>query len=688
MKTIKLLMTLALPIVLGLTSCSDKDDNPVEPAKQSTGIDINNLDTSVRPADDFYQYADGGWMKSHPLPAAYARYGSFEQLIEENTTRIKGILDDLQGSSFAAGTTEQKLNDLYSLAMDNDRRNREGVQPLMGIIQQMEEATTSEELFQIHLQLAPQGYSGFMKTSIYADEKNATQNILHVKQGGITLEQKEYYLDTDAATTKIREAYKDNIVKMLQLFGFTAEQATQKMTNILRLETELAKVSRSQTEQRDPEANYNKTTLAQFNANYPNVQLEAVLNAKGVKSAYIQELVVGQPEFFAGVNNLIATMTADEYRDYMEWGQITAAAQYLDDKTEATYFEFFGKVLSGRQEDYPLWQRSTQQIEEQMGEALGKLYVERYFPAAAKERMLQLIRNLQTALSERFDAQDWMSSATKAAAKDKLNAFIVKVGYPDKWTDMSALSIDKQKSYYENIVECKRFWNTYTIEHNAGKSVDRNVWQMTPQTVNAYYDPTTNEICFPAGILQYPFFDMEADDAFNYGGIGVVIGHEMTHGFDDEGHLYDKDGNLKNWWTPEDEAKFKEKADMYAAFFDAILVLPDLHANGRMTLGENLADHGGLQVAWTAYKSATAGRTLPTVDGLTADQRFFIANSGVWAQNITEAEIRRRTMNDVHSLGRWRVNGAYPHIDAWYETYGVKEGDKMYLPKAQRLDLW
>ena len=688
MKTNKLLMTLALLTVLGLTSCSYKDDIPVEPEKQSTGIDMKNLDPSVRPADDFYQYANGGWMKSHPLPAAYARYGTFEQLVEENSTRIKGILDDLQGSSFAAGTTEQKLCELYGLAMDNDRRNRDGVKPLMSIIQQLEQAITSEELFQIHLQLAPQGYSGFMKTIIYADEKNATQNILHVRQGGITLEQKEYYLDTDAATTKIREAYKENIVKMLQLFGFTAEQANQKMTNILRLETELAKVSRSQTELRDPEANYNKTTLAQFNANYPNVQLEKVINAKGVKSAYIQELVVGQPEFFAGVNNLVATMTPDEYRDYMEWGQIMAAAQYLDDKTEATYFEFFGKVLSGRQEDYPLWQRSTQQIEDHMGEALGKLYVERYFPAAAKERMLQLVRNLQTALSERFDAQDWMSSATKAAAKDKLNAFIVKVGYPDKWTDMRALSIDTQKSYYENIMGCKRFWTAYTIEQKAGKPVDRTIWQMTPQTVNAYYNPTTNEICFPAGILQYPFFDMEADDAFNYGGIGVVIGHEMTHGFDDEGHLYDKDGNLKNWWTPEDEAKFKVKADMYAAFFDAILVLPDLHANGRMTLGENLADHGGLQVAWTAYKNATAGQTLPTVDGLTADQRFFLANAGVWSQNINEAEIRRRTLNDVHSLGRWRVNGAYPHIDAWYKTYGVKEGDKMYLPKAQRLDLW
>ena len=669
------------------TSCAEKD-NPVVPEKQSTGIDVKNFDTTVRPADDFYQYANGGWMANNPLPAAYSRYGTFEKLMEENTMRLKDILDEMQSRSFASGSTEQKLNDLYRLAMDSDRRNKEGVQPLMGIIQQLEEATTSEELFKIQLQLALQGYSGFMTTYIDADNKNATQNILTAKQGGITLEQKEYSLDANDATTQIREGYKQNIVKMLQLFGFTEEQATAKMTNILRLETELAKVSRSETDLRDPEANYNKMTLAQFESQYPHVQLERIMNAMGVKSEYMQELIVGQPEFFAGADNLIASMTADEYRDYMEWRLITSVAGYLDDKTEATYFEFFGKVLSGRQEDYPLWQRTMQQMEDQMGEALGKLYVEKYFPAAAKERMLQLVRNLQAALSERFDAQDWMSDATKAAAKDKLNAFIVKVGYPDKWTDISALTIDTQKSYYENIVACRVFWNAYTIDKSAGKPVDRTAWEMTPQTVNAYYDPSTNEICFPAGILQYPFFDMDADDAFNYGGIGVVIGHEMTHGFDDQGHRYDKDGNMKNWWTPEDEAKFKEKADMFAAFFDQIEVLPGLHANGRMTLGENLADHGGLQVSWTAYKKATKDNPLPTVDGLTADQRFFLADAGVWKQNITEEEIRRRTIVDVHSLGRWRVNGAFPHVDAWYDTYGVKEGDKMYIPKSKRLQLW
>ncbi len=675
----------ALTLSVALTACSE-DDDPVVPVQHNTGIDPKNLDTSVRPADDFFGYANGGWMKSHPLPAAYSRYGSFEVLIEENKTRIRSILEGLQSGSYATGTTEQKLSDLYKMAMNTERRNKDGVQPLMGIITELEKATTMEQLFEIHQQLAPVSKTGFLNTNLDADEKNAKQNILIVTQGGTALVQKEYYLSEGSAN--IREAYKQNIVKMMQLFGFTEKQATQKMTNILRLETEMAKVSRSQTELRDPLANYNKTTLSQFEADYPHLQLEKIINASGMKSEFMQELVVGQPEYMAGIDKLIATMTVDEYRDFMEWGEIRQAAGYLDDTTQATYFEFFGKVLSGRQVDYPLWQRVTNQIEEQMGEALGKLYVEKYFPAAAKERMLHLVETLKEALSERFDAQDWMSETTKAAAKEKLNAFLVKIGYPDTWTDMSALNIDPQKSYYENIQACLRFWNNYTIVHKAGKPVDRNDWQMTPQTVNAYYNPTTNEICFPAGILQNPFFNMEADDAFNYGGIGVVIGHEMTHGFDDQGRLYDKDGNMRDWWTAEDAARFKVKADMFVAFFDAIEVLPGLHANGRMTLGENLADHGGLQVAWTAYKKSTKDKPLPTIDGLTADQRFFLANAGVWAQNITEAEIRRRTLTDVHSLGEWRVNGAFPHIDAWYEVFGVEPGDKMYLPKEKRLDLW
>ena len=654
----------------------------------SSGIDPGNLDKTARPADDFYQYACGGWMQKNPLPAAYSRFGSFDVLGEENNKRINGILDELLRGSYEKGTVEQKLSDLYKLAMDSVRRNNEGVKPLMALIQQMEKAKTKDQLFDVQLQLAPEGDCEFYRAGIGADEKNASQNILNVAQGGLTLGMKDYYLDTDPETTKIREEYKKHIVRMFQLFGFSKGQATKKMKNIMRLETELAKVSRSRTELRDPQRNYNKTTLSEFAASYPNLKLERVMNAQGVDSKYMQELVVGQPEFMAGADKLIATMTAAEYRDYMEWGQIISASGYLDDATQAASFEFFGKVMSGRKEDHPLWRRATQQLEGQMGQALGKIYADKYFPEAAKKRMVELIKNLQIALGERIAAQDWMSDSTKVNALLKLNTFYVKVGYPDKWIDLSKLTIDPSKSYYENIRQCRKFWTAWGVEHSAGKPVDRDDWYMYPQTVNAYYNPTTNEICFPAGILQRPFFDMEADDAFNYGAIGVVIGHEMTHGFDDQGRQFDKDGNMHDWWAASDGKQFKERTDKYADFFSAISVLPDLKANGRLTLGENLADHGGLQVAYAAFKNATKNKELPVINGLTPDQRFFLAYAGVWAGNITDEEIRNRTKSDPHALGRWRVNGALPHIDAWYEAFGVKPGDKMYIPKEQRLPLW
>ena len=653
-----------------------------------SGIDLGNLDKSARAADNFYQYACGGWMQKNPLPAAYSRYGSFDVLGEENNKRINGILDELLHNSYAKGTVEQKLSDLYKLAMDSVKRDVDGVAPAMDVIQQMEKAKTKDQLFQVQLQLAKEGDSEFYRAGIGADEKNATENIMQVAQGGLTLGMKDYYLDSDAETTKIREEYKKHIVRMFQLFGFSKSQATKKMKNIMRLETELAKVSRSRTELRDPQRNYNKTTLREFAQNYPNLKLEQVMNAQGVESKYMQELIVGQPEFFAGADKLVATMTATEYRDYMEWGQIISAAGYLDAATEQANFEFFGKVMSGRKEDHPLWRRATQQLESQMGQALGRIYVKKYFPAEAKERMQQLIKNLQIALGERIAAQDWMSDSTKVNALLKLSSFYVKVGYPDKWIDLSKLTIDPSKSYYDNIRACRKFWNDWQIDHTAGKPVDRDDWYMNPQTVNAYYNPTTNEICFPAGILQRPFFDMEADDAFNYGAIGVVIGHEMTHGFDDQGRQFDKDGNMHDWWKESDGAQFKERTDKYADFFSAIKVLPDLNANGRLTLGENLADHGGLQVAYAAYKNATKRQPLPVIDGFTADQRFFLAYAGVWAGNITDEEIRNRTKSDPHSLGMWRVNGALPHIDAWYDAFGVKAGDKMFIPKEQRLPLW
>ena len=666
--------------VMSMTAMAD------EPLK--SGINLADMNTSAKAGDDFYEYACGGWMKANPLPAAYSRFGSFDRLGEDNNKRINSILKELETGTYQQGTIEQKLSDYYKLAMDSVRREQEGLQPVMPIIKKLEAAKTLQQLFDVQLEMAKYGDSEFYNAGLGADEKNASQNILSVNQGGLTLGQKDYYLETDEATTKIREAYKKHIVRMFQLFGFSKGQATKKMQNVWKLELALAKVSKSRTELRDPQANYNKMTLQEFNTKYPNLKLEQVMNASGLKSQYMQELVVGQPAFMEGTNDLLATIKPAEYRDYMEWGVIVSAASYLNDEVREANFDFFGRTMTGRKQDHPLWRRATSQVQGAMGQALGRIYVKKYFPAAAKERMVKLVKNLQIALGERIAAQEWMDDSTKVNALLKLNTFYVKVGYPDKWIDITKMTVDPKKSYYENHIENLKFWNEYYIDHMAGKPVDIDDWYMTPQTVNAYYNPTTNEICFPAGILQVPFFDMTADDAFNYGAIGVVIGHEMTHGFDDQGRQFDKEGNMHDWWKESDGKNFTERTDKYADFFSQINVLPDLKANGRLTLGENLADHGGLQVAYAAFKNATKNNPLPVIDGLTADQRFFLAYAGVWAGNITEAEIRNRTKSDPHSLGRWRVNGALPHIDAWYEAFGIKEGDKMYIPKEKRLQLW
>lgn len=656
--------------------------------QNKSGLVMKNLDKTVSPAVDFYQFATGGWQKNNPLPAAYSRFGSFDQLQEDNNKRINIILSQLQKRKFAQGSTEQKLSDFYRQALDVNRRNAEGIAPVKPLLAEIEQAHGVAALRKLQLKYADRGYGVQFGSYFAADEKNVTMNILNITQSGLTLGQKDYYLNNDAATKAIRDAYKKHIARMFELYGFTEAEAEKRSAAIFKQETLVALVSKSMTELRDPQANYNKMTLKEFEANYPNIPLKALAQAEGVKTEYVQEMVVGQPSFLQGLDKLMEMQTADDIKALMEWDVIQGSASYLTDEIREANFDFFGKTMSGRKEDYPLWKRATNQVQSAMGEALGKMYCERYFPETSKKLMEQLVANLQVSLGQRIDAQTWMSEATKANAHKKLDRFYVKIGYPDKWTDYSKLDIDPQKSFYENVMACRKFAHDKHIAERAGKPVDKDEWLMNPQTVNAYYNPTTNEICFPAGILQYPFFDPKADEAFNYGAIGVVIGHEMTHGFDDQGRQYDADGNLKDWWTAEDAEGFKQRADMYADFFSNIKVLPDLNANGRFTLGENLADHGGLQVSFYAYKNATADKPLKVKDGFTADQRFFLAYAGVWGQNITEKEIRNRVKRDPHALGKWRVNGALPHVDAWYEAFGIKEGDKLFIPKSERLQLW
>lgn len=657
-------------------------------AQNKSGLVLADLDKTVSPATDFYQFATGGWQKSHPLPAAYSRYGSFDMLQENVNKQINTILTDLSKKKYQAGTNERKLSDFYKMAMDSARRNQEGIAPVKPMLDEMEAAKTLEALRQVQLKYGKMGFGVPFGSYFGADDKNVTMNIFSVGQGGLTLGQKDWYVNPDKATSDIREAFKKHIVRMFELFGFNHADAQRKMQSVFRFETELALVSKSNVELRDPQANYNKMTLAQFEETYPNIPLKAYTQAEGIDTKYIQELIVGQPAFFAGLDKLLPLLTADDLRAIMEWDLIQGSASYLSDAVREANFDFFGKTMSGRKEDYPLWKRATNQVQGAMGEALGKMYCERYFPAQSKKMMEELVHNLQVSLSQRIDAQTWMSDSTKANAHKKLDRFYVKIGYPNRWTDYSKLTIDPSKSFYENVMAARFFAHDKHIAEKAGKPVDREEWHMTPQTVNAYYNPTTNEICFPAGILQRPFFDAKAEAAFNYGAIGVVIGHEMTHGFDDQGRQYDADGNLHDWWTAHDAKGFEERANLYTEFFNAIEVLPGLHCNGKFTLGENLADHGGLMVSFNAFKNATAKKPLKSKDGFTPAQRFFLAYAGVWGQNITEQEIRNRVKRDPHSLGEWRVNGALPHIDAWYEAFGVKKGDKMFIPESERLQLW
>ena len=657
-------------------------------AQDQSGLYEKNFDRSVRPQDDFYRFATGGWQKNNPLPAAYSRFGSFDQLQEDNNKRINTILGELQKKKYKQGTIEQKLSDFYKLALDVERRNKSGIAPVKGLLEEIESAKTIQELRALQLKYAAQGYGVQYAAGFGADEKDVRNNILNIYQSGLTLGQKDYYLNNDSATVAIREAYKKYIDCMFRLYGFSEAEAEQRSNDLFRQETLVALISKSMTELRDPQANYNKMSLAELKADYPNIPIEQLANAEGIKSEYIRHVIVGQPAFMTGLDKLVSLQSINDVKALMEWDVISRSANYLTDEIREASFDFFGKTMSGRKEDYPLWKRATNQVEAQMGEALGRMYVKRYFPESSKKMMLELVNNLKVSLGERIDAQTWMSDATKRNAHAKLDKFYVKIGYPDKWTDYSRLTIDPAKSYYENVMACRQFAHDKEIADKAGKPVDREEWGMTPQTVNAYYNPTTNEICFPAGILQYPFFDPKADEAFNYGAIGVVIGHEMTHGFDDQGRQYDADGNMKDWWTADDAKGFEKRAKLYSDFFDGIEVLPGLHANGKFTLGENLADHCGLQVAYHALMNVMAKKHLKDKDGFTPSQRFFLAYAGVWGQNITEKEIRNRVKRDPHSLGEWRVNGALPHIDAFYKVWNVKPGDKLYLPESARLQLW
>lgn len=650
-----------------------------------TGVNKANMDPSARPGTDFFEYANGGWNAAHPLTAEYSRYGAMDDLAENNRRQLRELIEGFAHQTNAPGSLGQKIGDLYNLAMDSTRRNSEGWQPVRADFDAIAAAKTKAELFQTVARLGRYGVPAMVNIWVDADLKDSRMNLVYIAQGGISLGERDYYVDSDSTTLNIRKAYTGYIQKLFEMTGSPADEAAAKAATVLRMETALAQPSYSATQQRDPEANYHKMTYDQLLADYAETDWNTLFRTLGFPE--FAEVSVCQPEPIKAAGKLWQDSPLDDLKTYASFKLLDAAASALDDAFRHTAFDFYGRTLSGRQQESPAWKRAVSSVEGVLGEAVGRMYVEKYFPASSKERMVKLVANLQKALGQRIDAQTWMSDATKQKAHEKLSTFIVKVGYPDQWRDYSALTIDTA-SYWTNLCRASEFELAYIIGKKVNKPVDRAEWGMTPQTVNAYYNPTTNEICFPAGILQPPFFDAAADDAMNYGAIGVVIGHEMTHGFDDQGRQFDKDGNLRDWWTKEDGERFKAKAQVMADFFSQITVLPGLKANGELTLGENLADHGGLKVAYQAFKNATAGTTDEVKDGFTADQRFFIAYANVWAGNIRDEQIRVYTKSDPHSLGRWRVNGALPHIDEWYTAFGITEKDPLFVPKAERVDIW
>lgn len=651
--------------------------------KSPKGVDRANLNDSVAPQEDFYAYACGGWMESNPLKPEYSRFGTFDQLGENTRQQVKDLVTGLDSKNAVKGSAAQQIGDLYAMGMDSVRLNEQGAAPVMNDLQTIN-STNRQDI--IDLMASMVGIDAFFGTGVDADMMNSDMNTMYWQQGGIGLGDRDYYLEDSENTSKIREAYKTYIKTITSLVGYDAEAQQRVVDNVMRIETALAQAAMSREELRDPAASYNPMSLDQIAKEYPNVDLRRYFAKQGIEN--IDTVIIGQPKSLAAVNELMGNETEEALRDYLTVGYLASAANYLSDDFINANFEL-RRVISGVQQLQPRWKRALAIPNGMLGEAVGQLYVEKYFPQSSKDKMLKLVKNLKVALGQHIDALTWMSDSTKVQAQEKLATFTVKIGFPDKWRDYSTLTIDPEKSYWENVQAA--------IKHNVdfsladyGKPVDKTRWYMPPQTVNAYYSPLSNEICFPAGILQAPFFDPEADDALNYGAIGVVIGHEMTHGFDDQGRQFDKEGNLKNWWAESDAQAFNQLADVLVAQFDSVVVHEETgtRANGRFTLGENIADQGGLRVAMTAYKNSQKDAPAEIIDGFTPEQRFYLAYANVWAGNIRDEEILSRTKTDPHSLGRWRVNATLRNIEEFFQAFDIKEGDAMYRPLEERVIIW
>ena len=665
---------LMLPLVIAAVSCQQKGE-------KVPALDTSYMDLSISPKSDFYSYANGNWVKNNPLKPEYARFGSFDKLREDNVERLNALFAEMSKMSPAYGTNDQKIVDLYKQGLDSTRLNSEGATPIAKDLNAIYAAADKQELVKVLADMNKYGSGGFFGVGVDADLMDSDSQVLYMGQGGLGMGDRDYYVAKENA--ELHEKYRQMIEKFLSLCGL--DEPARRAASALKTEDALAEFSWTSIQNRDYTKLYNPMSTSQIAATFKGFDFALFFKSLGLPEQ--EKVIVQQPSFFNGFAKLYADTDLETLKDYLAAHLIMDASSYLSDDFYAADFDFFSTAMSGITEQKPRWKRAMSIPNSILGEAVGQMYVKKYFPEENKQKMLEIVGQLQKSLGEHIAALDWMSDKTKEYAEKKLSSFTVKIGYPDKWKDYSSLTVDPKLSYYDNI----RSANAWYVADNLsklGQKTDKSEWGMTPQTVNAYYNPTTNEICFPAAILQPPFFNIDADDAINYGAIGVVIGHEMTHGFDDQGRLFDAEGNMTNWWTAEDEAKFKEKTAVLVKQYSEVEILPGLHADGQLTLGENIADHGGVSIAYTALHNAL-GDTLPAdIDGFNVDQRFFLGFAHLWAQNATDEEKARLTKLDVHSLAENRVNITVRNFPFFFKAFDIQEGDPMWRPESERVNIW
>ena len=684
-KHIKMKRLIYLSIAAILTISFNACDGEKPTKVMVKALDLENMDTSVKPGDNLFEYANGGWMNSHPIPPEYSQYGAFTVIYEDNQKQLQSLVEEVSAEKNAKnGSVSQKIRDFYNSGMDTVKIEELGVNAIADRLGRIETLQTKDDLQNHIAVMHRQGTYPLFYFFSQADQRNSSMEIGGFYQGGIGMPDIDYYLSDNERILTIRKAYAIHLKKMFLLKGSTEEEATLESETVLKIETDLAKVSRTRLERRDPVANYNKMNLDQLKELAPNFNWDIYFSSLGLKDP--GEMNVGQPDFITGVSTIMDAYTMDEWKTYLTWNLLDNSASYLSNDFVEQNFDFFGKTLSGKQEMQPRWKRVLSTTSGGLGEAIGQLYVEKYFPAESKERMIVLVENLRKSFAQRIDQLDWMSEETKLKAHAKLDAITVKVGYPDKWIDYTNLEI-VPNNFYTNVSNAKEFDFQRDLK-KIGQKVDKSLWGMTPQTVNAYYNPTNNEIVFPAGILQPPFFNKDADDAVNYGSIGVVIGHEMTHGFDDMGRQYDKDGNLNDWWTEEDTKKFAEKVDVLEEQYNNFSILDSLHVDGKLTTGENIADLGGLNIAYNALLMSFDDSTPEPIDEFTFTQRFFLGYASLWRQNIRDEELIRRLKEDVHSPGDARVNIPPFNMDVFLQAFNITEADELYIPAEKRAYIW